>query len=97
MPSTSKVVDKRQNADNSKNNYSPVEICKSCRIANKHVRRPEREEESNDQEAKRQIVDDAAVLAERPTAGRQGFTADSSQTQCADGDDVGQQQGGVAY
>ena len=96
VPPTSKVVNKRQNPHNRKNNHSPVEIRQRRRIPNKHVRRPEREEERHDQEAQRQIVDDASVSAERPAARRQGFATDSAEAQGADGDYVGEEQGGVA-
>ena len=96
VPPTSKVVNKRQNSYNRKNNHSPVEVRQRRRVARKHVRRPEREEERHDQEAQRQIVDEASVPAERPAARRQGFAANTAQAQSTDGDDVGEQQSGVA-
>jgi len=65
------------------------------RITDRRRRREEREHESHKQESQRDIVERRAPLPKRPSARQKCLAAETLQAHAADGDDVGEDQGGV--
>jgi len=73
----------------------PVEMRRPSRVPHRRRLREKREHEADEQKRQRDIVERRAPFPQRPSARQERLAAEALEAHAADGDDVGEDEGGV--